>query len=874
MSLPPPDSWQRIESLFHEALAVAPESRETWLRDATGGDEAVIAEVLALLAADERPVGPGFISRIISAVEGASTPADSGWAGREVGHYRLIAEIGRGGMGTVYRAERADQAYRATVAIKFVRGGIAGPDLLGRLVAERQILADLVHPNIARLLDGGTTDDGTPYLVMEEIEGQPLDRYCVSRNLGLIPTLELFLEICSGVQHAHQALVIHRDLKPSNILITGDGTPKLVDFGIAKLLEGTMTGVDETLTGAGLMTPAYASPEQLMGRRTTVATDVYALGVILYQLLTDRHPLDLRPDTPLAEIVRRVTDTEPSRPSLVASGRAKAWQSALTGDLDAILLKALATDPERRYASVEQLAGDLTRYLRGEPVLARPASRAYRLGKLVRRHRTAAGATILIALALAIGLGTALWQRRQAVVARAAAVDALDLSKETRSFLMSLFRANDPSQSKGRELTARELLLRGVARVDSLDGRPALQAELLYVLGSMQMRLGDYRSSADLLQRSVARYRALPGRDTALVTALTALGNAESDLGWPDSAALAWQEAVDLGSARFGPESREILAPIGNLGIAYGRIGDNARAERTYLRTIDLERKVLGAGDRERVYAIANLALLYGNTGRYDEARPRFEEALGIARTGYGDEHTVTAFALDNYGNMLREAGRYNAAEPLLREGLAIRLKLLGPDHRFTAESYLSVGQLLAWRNRPGDQLEADSMLNRALRVYRKVLGPDHPAISYPMHALGVLTYNRGQLTEATRWFRQALAIRRAASQRRDRPMVMVQTLTALGHALRDAGSPEALPTFKEADSLARARVPAGHPYRLRAEIGYALALADQGDTTTARSMFRAGLASLSERLGPDNPYVVRACTRGAVAGLAEDACS
>ncbi len=870
--IPPSESWEKIEVLFHEALALQPERREAWLRERTGGDQAVMSEVLSLLAASGPPSGPGVISRAIAdAIGDPGLEPMPAWIGRDVGAYRLIGELGRGGMGTVYLAERADQTYRARVAIKFVRGGLASPELPRHLVAERQILADLVHPHIARLLDGGTSDDGTPYLVMEYIEGEPLDRYCESRGLGLVRRLELFLHVTAAVQHAHQALVVHRDLKPANILVTSEGVPKLVDFGIAKLLEASDRSED-TLTGAGLMTPAYASPEQLKGRRTTVATDVYALGVVLYQLIAGRHPLGILPGMPLAEIVRRVTEGEPPPASLVACGRALEWRKALTGDLDAILAKALAKTPEERYTSVEQLAGDLQRYLRKEPVSARPNSRAYRLRKRLVRHRTVVAAAALVIVALAGGLSVALWQRSRAVVARATALEALQLSDATRSFLMSLFRANDPSESRGREVTARELLQRGVTRVDSLQNQPVLQAELLYVLGRLQMRLGDYRSSAALLHRSVGLYRRLPGRDTAFVSALTTLGNALMDLGWPDSAAQAWQEAVDVGSARFGPESREILAPIGNLGVAYSRSGNEARAEQVYLQTIALERKVLGPADRERLTAIANLALLLSNTGRYRDARPWFEEALEISRSKFGEEHTNTAFVLDNYGVMLREAGEYDQAESSIREGLGIRMKLLGPEHRFTAESYLSLGQVLAARAQGSDLTTADTLLRRCLRIYHKVLGNDHPANAYVLQALGLVAYNQGRLPEAERRYREALAIRRAQG-RRDRPTVTVLTLVVLGHALRDQNSPEALVTFREADSLARARVPATHPYRLRAEIGLALALADQGDTAQAEPIYQQNLEALAGQLGPQHPWVRLACSRGVRAGLADVAC-
>lgn len=862
----PNADWRRIEELFHSALDQEPASRELWLREVTGNDEAVVSEVLALLAADAPAGQAGLVSRMVSdALDAATGTGADRWIGRMVGPYRLDAEVGHGGMGTVFLATRSDDAYRAQVAIKFVRGGIAGPELLRRLKAERQILADLAHPSIARLLDGGTADDGTPYLVMEYIEGEPVDRYCTARRLDLGARVELLLRISRAVQHAHQSLVVHRDLKPSNILVKADGTPKLVDFGIAKVLDAA--GGEETLTGLGVMTPAYASPEQVRGQRITVATDIYSLGVVAYQLLTGRLPIPVEPGTPLIELARRVEEVEPPKPSAVATGPATAWQGELIGDLDAILLKALAKEPERRYASVEQFAADLGRWRDRKPVQARPAGAGYRFHKFVARNRLLVVAVTGVVLSLATGLGVALWQRVQAEHARAETVTTLARANATRDFLLGLFRASNPVTNGGKDLTASDLLAKGIAQVDSLSDQPALQAELLHQLGRIEAARGDYRQSVELLRRAIATHQRAGSPDSVLYDIYSALGNSMHDLGWPDSSAAVWQQAVDIGARYRKAEDPDLAGVMGNLGIAYSRMGRLAEAESTYKRQIAIERRAFDSTDPNRAYALNNLGLLYANSGRFAEAEPVLRENLAIMQAAWGDSIATVGFGYDNLGVMLREAGRYDEAEPILRRGLAIREKLLGPTHRFTGESWSALGKLLAQRGRGDDYVEADSALHRALSILLGTLDPDHPAVSYVTQALGNLAYNRGQLPDAERWFRRTLAQRQRGSAR-DNPAVTVQTLTALGHTLRDEGSPEAAKVFRQADSLARARLDPLNPFGRRAEIGLALVLADSGAREASDSLYTEGMIALAARIGAGHPYVIRNCRRAAGTGL------
>ena len=862
-----PDRWHELQALFQAASDLPAAAQVQYLASACAGDVELHDEILALLAADRRSGASSFISDAVAAaaraLAGETAPSR---IGEEVGPYRLLREIGRGGMGTVYLAERADGQYQASVAIKFVRGELAAPGLARRLKAERQILADLTHPNIARLLDGGTAADGTPYLVMEYVDGEPIEGWCDRHGIGLAGRLALFRRVCAAVQHAHQALVVHRDLKPSNILVTSDGTPKLVDFGIAKLLGGD-AGQETTATVRAL-TPTYAAPEQVRGGRISVATDVYGLGGVLYRLLTGHPPVDLAGVSP-GEMERRICELLPPPPSAAVQGPTAAWRRNLKGDLDTVVLTALAREPERRYPTAEALADDLARYAAGRPVRARPASAGYRARKFAARHRTAVAATALLFLSLAGGLAATLWQARQAQVARHAAETALAQSVTTKDFLLGLFRASDPSENRGAEITARDLLQRGVARVDSLAGHPALQADLLETLARVEMSLGVYRLAERMADREIAIRRSLPGTaaDSLIVQALDTRGEALDHLGIPDSSAAAYQEAIALGRATLGEANPLVIAALGNLADVYPRLGRDSASEATFQQVIALQRRALPPEAPQRVLPLTDFGLQLALEGRYPEAEPLLREALRIAMlSDTGVTSPATAEAMDNLGMELREAGKYDDAEPLLRRGLASRVKALGPRHRFTAESYFSLGLLLALRGNVDDFVESDSLLKASLDVFRATLGPTHRAVGYSLYALGVLELRRGDPAAAERWLRQGLAIRRTTTE--DSPRETVRTLIWLAQAQDARAERGALATMRQADSLARATLRAGDPVRSRAAIGLAVALARRGRAAEVEPMFRRAMAALAGQIGDAHPFVHAACEAGRASGL------
>ena len=493
-----------IESIFETAIELAPADREYWLAERCGTDPRLRAEVDALLAAHERAEGMLEASVAVAAAEALKDVE----RGRRIGAYRVLRELGRGGMGVVYLAERDDGQYEHRVAIKLLRAGPEADDLHRRFVAERQILASLKHRGIAQLLDGGVTEGDIPYLVMEYVDGVPITTYCDQRKLGIDERLRLFHDVCGAVHYAHQNLIIHRDIKPGNILVSPDGGAKLLDFGIAKLLNPALGASDQPLTRTELraMTPEYASPEQVRGETVTTASDVYALGIVLYELLSGQRPYHLTSGSP-QELMEVVCTRVPERPSSVAEPRVR---PLLSGDLDAIVMMALRKDATDRYGSVDLLWGDIQRHLDGLPVLAHRGSRLYRTRKFLGRHRVESAAAALVALSLAIGAGAAIRQatlagheRDRAERALADAEQSLKQSESVTGFLVGLFDVTTPMPG-ATALTARELVRRGAMQLETFQGQPLVQARMLEAMARVHMTMAQYPEARVALERALA----------------------------------------------------------------------------------------------------------------------------------------------------------------------------------------------------------------------------------------------------------------------------------------------------------------------------------------------------------------------------------
>jgi serine/threonine-protein kinase len=783
-----PERRQRADEVFEAALELAPEARPAFIQAACAGDPELTAAVERLLRAHERAGGVLDRPLPLLPAPAASTGARDGdivgrlLGGGRIGSYRIVEELGRGGMGVVYLAERDDGHFHRRVAIKVLRYD-SDADLLPRMVAERQILASLEHADITRLLDGGVTEDGRPYLVMEHVAGLPIDLYCDRMRLPLHARLRLFVRVARAVEFAHRNLVVHRDLKPSNILVTADGHVKLLDFGIAKLLNPALAGAAQPVTrsDARALTPEYASPEQLRGEPLTTATDVYSLGVVLYRLLTGCGPL--RPgDGSVAGALRALLETEPARPSdraRVAEAPADRDQPgesiaeraaarglsperlahALRGDLDAIALKALRKEPIHRYGSAEQLATDVERYLAGQAVVAHAGSRGYRARKLLLRHWVEAAAGVLVLGSMLLGAGTALWQARAAERARAAAERSRALaegaarqSDAVTRFVVGLFESAG-SDRVGEEVTARDLLQRGVERADALAGEPAVQSRLLDVIGRMYLNLGRFDRAETLLDRAVSVRRAALGeRAPELAESLLALAQVEWRQARPDESRRLIEQALAIRRSAFGNDHPGVAEALTRLGY----VSTLPAQETLYREALAIYQRT-GAQPQQPVRLLQQLATNLRRQGRFEASIAADRQSLELARSRFGPESPEAAYAMIHLADFERDLRNdYAGAERLLRRGLELQTRHLGPNSLDLIHGLHSLADLRSLR---GDHAEAEALSRRAYALRLAATGPDDPSLAGEMNELAGVLLAAGRLGEAERMARQAVAL-------------------------------------------------------------------------------------------------------------------
>ncbi|MEZ4425207.1 MAG: tetratricopeptide repeat protein [Gemmatimonadota bacterium] len=716
------ESWDRLATVFFRALELPATERARFLDQACAGDAAFRREVESVLDAHLAVDASGGAEPVRE--EAPPAPRVSG---TRIGAYALEALIGRGGMGEVYRARRADAHYEQQVAIKLMRPGRDTEALLRRFATERQILARLQHPHIATLLDGGVTAEGEPYLVMQHVEGQPITAWANTQALPLERRLGLFLTVCDAVHFAHAGLVVHRDLKPSNILVTREGDVRLLDFGIAKLLDGdTRSGA--TTGDLMLLTPEHAAPEQFLGGMVTTATDVYALGVLLYELLTGTRPFQLVP--PL-EMHRAVCEREPVAPSVAAADprrlgeagleRAPVAPERLRGDLDAVVLQALRKEPERRYRSVAELADDIRRHLDGFPVEARPETFGYVAGRFVRRHRTevaSAGLAAVLLLALAVvSIRSAVTSRQQAA---ALAVER-DVAVEVSTFLEDLFRSSNPfaaGNERRDTLRIAALLEDGATKVRTeLDAQPLVQARLL-----------------------------------------TALARANGNLGRHDRALPLLEDALALREAALGADDPETASTRRSLGISLWELGRGADAETALRAAVAALDAAADAPMEERIRAWEGLGNSLHAQGRFPEAEAAYRQSLDLAEAYYEGQGTELANLLSNLGTVLNKQARLDEAEPLLRRALQLQEADGGADHLRVAGALNNLGSLLLSRR---DYEGAAELLERARTIVEQTMPGPHPRTAVLLNNLAVAYLQSGRVDEAEALFRHVLDLRR-----------------------------------------------------------------------------------------------------------------
>ena len=802
-----PERWREVQRLFHQTLEQAPERRAEFLAEAADS-EVLRREVEGLLAAAD--LAETRISGVIArTLEQAARSRPDAASGERIGPYRILREIGHGGMGTVYLAERADEHYRQQVAVKVARSGLAGRDFLLRLRQERQILAHLEHPNIARLLDGGNTEDEAPYLVMEHIEGEPVDRYCEQAGLSIAARLRLFDQVCSAVQAAHRHLVIHRDLKPNNILITEEGTPKLLDFGIAKLLDPSRLSEPPVATALGvrILTPEYASPEQIRDQPVSTATDVYSLGVLLFRLLTGASPyaVDRRQRRAME---RAICEQEVPKPSTVA-GRMPAEQTRyfgarsasslrrrLAGDLDNIVGMALRKEPGRRYSSVERLAEDLRRHLAGLPVRARAATPAYRIRKFLARHRLVA--SLSAAMILLIG-ALAIFHTTRLAAERDRSRQAEQQATQIADFLRGLFEHADPSQARGQEVTARELLEQGAARIDSeLADQPEVRADLMDLMGTVHQHLGLFEPAEPLIR-----------------------------------------EALEIRRQRFGDEHPEVATSRHHLAAWLHAAGRYEEAEALYRQVLTLRRHLLGDRHGDVAQSLTGLADLLYDLDRLEPAEGLFQQALDIRRQLYGPRHPVVAASLNDLGVVRYARGDAAGAEPLLREALAIRRERFGATHPEVAITLSALGSVSLAQ---GDGERAEALFEEVLEMRRRLYGPRHPAVATSLNNLGELRRRLGDFAGAIPPLTEALEI--VGELQGERHLDYSESLENLALALSSHGDPAAAePLYRKALAITRELLGEDHRRTTLTQLRLGDALIARGERAAAEEVYRQALS-------------------------------
>ncbi|MGH8084883.1 MAG: protein kinase domain-containing protein [Lysobacter sp.] len=847
--------WQRLSPLLDEVFELDPAARAQRLRELRQDDAELTGELEALIALEEG--SESFLS------EPVVNPHRGLLPGGEVGPYRLEHLLGEGGMGQVWLAVRADGLYQRRVALKLLRPGLADTNLRLRFTRERQILARLAHPHIARLLDAGVSADGLPYLALEYVDGAPITDYCRDHSTPLATRLQMFEQICDAVSHAHANLIVHRDLKPSNILVTPAGDVRLLDFGIAKLLD-TEAAPEQTRTGMRTFTLHYAAPEQIRGEPVTTMTDVYSLGVVLYELLTDARPYRLKRDSDAAweEAILSHDPTRPSHAVLHADtgattrdrdhnrepdpGAVRRHARALAGDLDNIVLKALSKPPEQRYPSVEALAQDLQRYAAGRPVHARAQSWNYRFGKYLRRHRWPLASGTLATLVLTAALGVVAWQAREAVreATRAQAM---------QDFMVGVFEGAGGTRD-GEPLDLRKLLASAVERGErELARQPRALAEMLGVIARLRTGLGDYAEAKDLLDRQAALIARAGAAPTSLrLESLTQRGRVLRLLGDPAACIALLQP--ELASARreqaqLPPQVTEFYSQLGRCRRANGeRLG----ARQLFERSLAIRRE--NGSDRVgEVENLMDLAGLHADVGQTGTALADFEAARERLRREAGDRHPLLIDIDRNISRLLRARGDLDGAETELGDALAISQEVHGAAH---ATTFAVKRQLAAIHVDQGRHAQAEAELQENHRQLASRVGPGHAALAASHRALGLLRWERGDTGAALASLRQALAIRREGGD----ADAIANALLDLATVLHASGRPgQARPLLLDALALQRGHHGAssavlGETERRLGEVEIAL-----GRTEAGLARLKHALERLRAGYGNDHPRSRRA---------------
>jgi serine/threonine-protein kinase len=730
--------WERLQSIFHGAADLPVDQQKAYLQSACADDPTLLPQVLAMLEEDSR--GDSVLDRDLADVAYETLKPNSATISGhpDFGPYRIQRLLGEGGMGVVYLAERSDLG--SLVAIKVLRDAWLSPARRERFSAEQRTLAQLTHPSIARLYDADTLTDGTPWFVMEYVDGVPLTDYCQQHQCSLKERLHLFRAVCEAVQYAHSHAVIHRDLKPSNILVKADGTIRLLDFGIAKQIETLDSPADQTRTGLRLMTPAYAAPEQVRGEGIGVHTDVYSLGIVLYELLTSKLPFDFSKLTP-AEAETIIIQRDPEKPSVAAGpvGLSRVeW-----ADLDVLCLTAMHKDPQRRYRSVEAVIRDIDHFLNREPLEARPDSLFYRAGKFVRRNQKSvavAAAIVLIVVGLVTFFTVRLAKARNAALAEAAR------TLRIQRFMMNLFQGGDEAAGPADSLRVLTLVDRGVQEAQSIKSEPKVQAELYQNLGEIYQKLGKFDRAEPLLTSSLEERQKLFGSDSPeAAESLVALGLLRDDQAKLEEAEKLVRQAIAINNSRLSANHPAVSKANSALGKILVDRGQYDPAIQVLEQTLKSE-SASAAAPVDMATTLTSLADANYLDGHYQVADSLYHRVLDIHRQIYGDRHPLVADDLGNLGGVQQDLGYYAQAEKYYRQSLEINQAYYGNDNPRVATSLNTLGRSLLFQNRLD---EAVAMFQQALQIREHVYGPVHPSVAASLNELGAVALQRDQYADA-----------------------------------------------------------------------------------------------------------------------------
>ncbi|MBM3727163.1 MAG: tetratricopeptide repeat protein [Acidobacteria bacterium] len=808
--------WALVEEVFHAASELPAELRAAYLDRACAGDEELRAEIGALLDAVDDTGGRNTLLRQAVSAEAADV-VTAGAEGRAIGPYRVIRRLGQGGMGAVYLAHRADDQYQKQVAIKLIRAGFeqrAG--LLRRFLNERQILANLEHPNIARLLDGGITDEGQPYLVMELIDGVPLDEFAAARGLDAEARIRLVLGVCEAVRHAHRNMIIHRDLKPSNILVDAEGRVHLLDFGIARISGPGEAGGGATVTAAAerMLTPDYASPEMIRGERITAAADIYALGVVLYELLTLRRPFQAKTAS-MFEMERAIMTTDPPRPSTVPGSVIAQLNRGRQQDLEAVIGKAMRKEPGERYESADALAADLTRYLNAFPVEARQGNRRYHALKFFERHRAGVlAAAVFLATVTGLAIGMAALARTAARERDAARLERTR-AEQVSSFLSSLLAGADPRQARGKALTARDLLDRGADRIGKeLGDQPEVRSKLLATMGEAYQHLGLLEQSESLFEQRLALERGVNGpRSAPAMDVLRQVADIQRMRGNYEQARTNLRQALEVQRALHGPDYFQMSHSLNNLALVEQTLGNIPEAVALFREAVRVAS--LRRGDVETLTMRGNLATALQESGALAQAEQEMRYVLRERTARLGADHPQRARSMVRLGRILFRNGAYAEARALVSEAAPLCARVWGPRHMDTLTARILLAELAAVHGE-----DSRREFEEVIAVAGETIGADHP----DTHAWIAAMLSYRKKPGAADW----AACQRALQVMAGRSTGLLARARAAEScavvALGTGRAGDALGLVEQAEAIRRKAQSAGHPdvvrlVALRAEI-------------------------------------------------------